>query len=64
MTPASGHNSFSKGQARHRIAAEGYTQVTGLRKDTHGVWRGQAMKDGQSTGVWLDYKGNVGSSQS
>ena len=62
--PAYGHNSFSKGQARQRIASEGFTAVTGLRKDGHGVWRGQATKDGQTTGVWLDYKGSVGTTQS
>lgn len=61
--PAHGHNSFTKGEARRRIASEGYTHVTGLRL-SHGVWRGQATKDGQTTGVWLDYKGNVGASQS
>lgn len=63
-TPASGHNSFSKGEARRRIASEGFTAVGGLRKDTHGVWRGHATKDGQTVSVWLDYKGNVGSGQS
>ncbi len=63
-TPASGHNSFSKGEARRRIASEGFTAVGGLKKDTHGVWRGNATKDGQSVSVWLDYKGNVGSGQS
>ena len=29
-------------------------------KDTDGVWRGQADKDGTNVAVWLDYKGNVG----
>ena len=58
--PAQGANSFSKGQARHRIAAKGYTGVKGLKKDSGGVWRGTAMKDGQPVQVWLDYKGNVG----
>ena len=62
-TPAHGHNSFTRGQARHRIASEGYSHVTGLRL-VGGVWRGQATKDGQTTGVWLDYKGNVGAAQS
>ena len=61
--PAHGHNSFTRGQAQHRIAAEGYSHVTGLRL-AHGVWRGQATKDGQTTSVWLDYKGNVGAAQS
>lgn len=63
-TPASGHNSFSRGEARRRIASEGFTAVSGLRKDGHGVWRGHGTKDGQTVGVWLDYKGNVGTAQS
>ena len=63
MTPAHGHNSFTRGQARHRIASEGYSHVTGLRL-VNGVWQGQATKDGQTTGVWLDFKGNVGTAQS
>ncbi len=60
--PAKGANSFTKGQARHRIQAKGYRHVTGLAKDQDGVWRGTARKDGQSVNVWLDYKGNVGQS--
>ena len=59
-TPASGANSFSMGEARRRIGRRGFTKVAGLAKDSNGVWRGTAMHDGTSTGVWLDYKGNVG----
>jgi hypothetical protein len=59
-TPAKGANSFTMAEATHRIADNGFTNVTGLVKDTDGVWRGHAEKDGASTGVWLDYKGNVG----
>ena len=58
--PAHGANSFSKGQARHRIVAKGYSGVKDLKKDSNGVWRGTAMKDGAPVQVWLDYKGNVG----
>ena len=60
MQPAHGANSFSRKEARRRIAAHGFTQVADLRKDTDGVWRGTAMMQGSSVGVWLDYKGNVG----
>ncbi len=62
--PAKGANSFTKGQARHRIQRKGYTKVTGLTKDADGVWRGTAQKDGQTVNVWLDYKGNVGQASS
>ena len=58
--PAHGRNSFTMKQARNRIASKGYMQVTGLKKDSNGVWRGTAQKDGQPVQVWLDYKGNVG----
>ena len=58
--PAHGHNSFTQREAMRRMGRNGYTQVTELKKDTDGVWRGKGMKDGGSVGVWLDYKGNVG----
>lgn len=57
--PARGRSSFSEGQARRRIESRGFQQVTGLRKDAGGVWRGTAMRDGASVPVWLDYKGNI-----
>jgi hypothetical protein len=59
-TPAKGANSFTMSEARSRIANNGFTNVTGLAKDTDGVWRGNADKDGTNVAVWLDYKGNVG----
>ena len=58
--PAKGANSFTATEAQGRIQHEGYTQVADLKKDGNGVWRGHAMKDGASVGIWLDYKGNVG----
>ena len=57
--PARGANSFSESEARRRIERTGFQGVTGLRKDSNGVWRGTAKHDGASTPVWLDYKGNV-----
>ena len=57
--PAHGANSFTIGEARRRIAGQGFQNVSGLRKD-NGVWRGTATKDGQQVSVWLDYKGNIG----
>ena len=60
--PAKGSNSFTAGQARRRIARQGYQKVAGLKKDNDGVWRGTAVKSGQNVNVWLDYKGNVGTS--
>lgn len=59
-TPAHGANSFTRGEVRRRLEARGFTQVSGLKKDTNGVWRGQATHEGAATAVWLDYKGNAG----
>jgi hypothetical protein len=57
--PVAGANSFTEGQAKARIEARGYGNVTGLAKDTNGFWRGKAMKDGKAVNVTLDYQGNV-----
>lgn len=57
--PAKGANSFTEAQAKQRIEARGFSDVTGLAKDADGVWRGKAMKAGASHDVALDYQGNV-----
>src|SRR4051795_7984497 len=46
--PAAGANSFTEAQAKSRIEANGFANVSDLRKDDQGVWRGKAMKDGKS----------------
>lgn len=56
-----GANSFTEGQARSRIEAQGFKDVTDLRKDEQGIWRGKAMRDGKSANVMLDFKGNFAS---
>lgn len=57
--PVPGANSFTEGQARDRIQEKGFTQVNALSLDSKGVWRGKAMKNGQSVDVSMDYQGNV-----
>jgi hypothetical protein len=57
--PVAGANSFTEGQARSRIEAKGFGNVSGLQKDSKGIWRATAMKDGKSQTVSLDYQGNV-----
>lgn len=58
--PLKGANSFTEGQAKDRAEARGFTNVTGLKKDDDGIWRGNASgQDGKSTTVAIDYKGNV-----
>ncbi len=55
-----GANSFTEGQARTRLEGAGLTNVTALQKDDQGIWRGKAMRSGQSVTVGFDYKGNIG----
>jgi hypothetical protein len=57
--PVAGRNSFTEGQAKSKIEEAGYNNVSGLRKDDNGVWRGKADKGGSSTEVSLDFQGNV-----
>jgi hypothetical protein len=54
-----GANSFTEAQARERLEAAGYTNVSALRKDDQGIWRGTAMKDGRQVSVGIDFKGNI-----
>ena len=57
--PVAGANSFTESQARSRIEKMGFADVTDLKKDDNGVWRGRAMKGGQMVDVSVDYQGNV-----
>ena len=57
--PVAGANSFTEGQAKSRIESNGFSNITGLKKDGSGVWRGKALKDGKSVDVGLDFQGNV-----
>jgi hypothetical protein len=57
--PVAGRNSFTEGQAKSKIEDAGYTNVTELRKDDKGVWRGKASKSGSATPVSVDFQGNV-----
>jgi hypothetical protein len=57
--PVEGRNSFTEDQAKTRIEAAGYSQVSALKKDDAGVWRGKASKGGAVKDVSLDFQGNV-----
>ncbi len=48
--------------ADSKTAAGGFTEVSGLRKDRDGMWRGQTMRDGTSVSFFCDDRGNVGAS--
>lgn len=57
--PAAGANSFTESQAKSRIETNGFSNVSGLAKDSQGVWRGKATKGGQPVDVSVDFQGNV-----
>jgi len=57
--PVAGSNSFTENQAKSRIEDAGYSNVTGLKKDANGVWRGKATKGGAVSDVSVDFQGNV-----
>jgi hypothetical protein len=57
--PLKGANSFTEGQARDRAAAAGFTEISEMKKDDNGIWRGSASREGKSVNIAVDYKGNV-----
>jgi hypothetical protein len=57
--PLPGANSFTEGQAKSRLEANGYSNVTDLKKDENGVWKGSAMNVGAKVNVSVDYRGNI-----
>lgn len=57
--PVAGANSFTEGQAKSRIEDKGFKNVSGLKKDDNGVWRGKADQNGKSVNVSVDFQGNV-----
>jgi len=55
-----GADSLGADEAKSRIEAKGYRDVSELQKDDHGIWRGKAtMKDGMPVTVVLDLEGNI-----
>jgi hypothetical protein len=57
--PVAGHNSFTEGQAKSKIEGAGFSNVTDLKKDDNGIWRGKGSKAGASSSVSVDFQGNV-----
>lgn len=57
--PLPGANSFTEGQAKSRLEANGYSNVSALKKDENGVWKGSATHSGAKVNVSVDYRGNI-----
>jgi len=54
-----GSNSYTEGQARSRLEANGFSAISNLRKDDHGFWRAAAMHSGTSGDVAMDFQGRI-----
>jgi hypothetical protein len=57
--PNEGANSFTEKQAKDRVLAHGYRNVSPLQQDADGIWRGTAELNGIKVNVAVDYRGNV-----
>ena len=57
--PSQTGTAFTTDQAKSQIEAAGYSNVSGLRKDAKGIWRGSAVKDGSTVSVTLDAQGKI-----
>jgi hypothetical protein len=57
--PLKGANSFTEGQAKDRALAQGLANVSSLKKDDDGIWRGTAQEEGKAVQIAIDFKGNV-----
>ncbi|MEQ1696971.1 MAG: hypothetical protein ABL901_14135 [Hyphomicrobiaceae bacterium] len=57
--PLEGANSFTEAQAKDRAAAAGLSNVSALKKDDKGVWRGTATEGSKAVKVAVDFKGHV-----
>ena len=55
----SGANSFTEAQVRDRFGRMGFGEITDLKKDESGIWRGTAVHAGKSVRIGMDFKGNV-----
>lgn len=54
-----GKNPFSEAEARKRLESLGFGEVTDLKLDDKGIWRGVAVSKGERTPVGLDAQGDV-----
>ena len=57
--PVAGANSFTEGEAKSRIESRGFANVSELKKDDQGIWRGKAQQNARNVDVALDFQGNV-----
>jgi hypothetical protein len=55
-----GADELDEPKAKSRIKDKGYLDVSELKQDLHGIWRGRArLKNGRPVEVILDLEGNI-----
>lgn len=57
--PLPGANSFTEAQAKSRLEANGYSNISALQKDSNGVWKGTATHSNANVNISVDYRGNI-----
>jgi hypothetical protein len=57
--PFAGVNLITESQAQDRATASGLTNVSALKLDDKGIWRGTANDASKTVGIAIDYRGNV-----
>jgi len=58
-TPSTSAAAMTEAQAKAHIQAQGYSNVSELKKGAQGEWTAKAMKDGKSHQVGLDTRGQI-----
>jgi hypothetical protein len=51
--------SFTEQQAKAKFESDGYTVISGLKKDDKGMWTATAMKEGRPVQLSLDTQGQI-----
>ena len=59
VTPTTPIAAIAETQAKARIEAQGFTDVSELKKDAQGMWNAKALKDGKAVQLSLDARGQV-----
>ena len=54
-----GSNSYTEGQARSRMEANGFTAINNLRKDDNGFWRATATHGSSFGDLAMDFQGRI-----
>jgi hypothetical protein len=57
--PFAGANLITESQAKDHATARGFANVSALRQDDNGIWRGTGNYAGKTVEIAIDYKGNV-----